>query len=237
MTADDGTGAAPDALTIPTWPPKPVANAARALHVHYLKSNNIKYNAILERLIADERMRLIWGELSRRRRNKQYQKTDAFLHPTYLSWIESEAPQDHQDEAMASLLHLAVNLAGDAARVITRKELETVRRDVSGKVVALRIAADELRRYGSGKAAVKATEDIARNLEEQLSRMETSPLVVDRVTGDAQARRFCIFLTRYCRQLFGLPLYGVTAKVASVALGRDITVSAVREMVRLRPCG
>jgi hypothetical protein len=145
MTAEHAAVGSPDALTIPTCVPEPVAHAACTLHARYLKSNNAKCNAVLERLIADERMRSVWTELSRRRR-EQYQKTDAFLHSANLLWIDSEAPQDHQGAAMASLLNFAVNLAVNEPRVITRKELEKVRSGMLDKVAALRSAANEIRR-------------------------------------------------------------------------------------------
>ena len=53
---------------------------------------------------------------------------------------------------MTSLLNFAINLAVDAPRVITRKELETVRGQVLDKI---RVAADEVRRYGPSQAAAK----------------------------------------------------------------------------------
>jgi hypothetical protein len=229
MVAEDSTS-----LTVPTWVPEPVAQAARALHDHHLKANNVK-SCALQRLVADERMRRVWGELSKRRRER-YQKTDVFQYCANLPWVDTDAPQDHQDAAMASLLYFAVNHAGNAPRVITRKELETVRGKEHDKVAALGVAADEIRLYGpSQAAAVKVIEDHARNLEEQLSKMEASPLVVERDTGDAQARCFCILFAGRCRQLFGSPLYGITAIVASVALGREITDRAAREWCNSHP--
>jgi len=235
MTADDGAASAPGALTTPAWVPGPVAHAARTLHAHYLKSNNAKYNAVLERLIADERMRRVWTELSRHRR-EQYQKTDVFLHSADLLWIDSETPQDHQGAAMASLLNFAVNLAVNEPRVITRKELEKVRSGVLDKAAALKTAANEIRFYGpSQAAAAKVNDDIARDRKELLPKMEESPLVVDRDTGDAQGRCFALLLSRYCRHLFGSPLYGITAIDASVALEREITTRAVREWCGSHP--
>lgn len=230
MTAEDSAS-----LTIPTWVPEPVAQAARTLHAHYLKSNNVKHNAVLHRLIANERMRNVWTELSRCRR-QQYQKTNVFLHPANLLWIDSETPQDHQGAAMASLLNFAVNLAVDAPGVITRKQLETVRSRMVDRAAALRAAANDIRRYGpSQAAAAKVNDDIARDLEELLPKMEESPLVVDRDTGDAQGRCFALLLTRYCRHLFGSPLYRISAIVASVALGREITPRAVQEWCGSHP--
>jgi hypothetical protein len=223
MTADDSAS-----LTIPTWVPELVAQAARTLRAHYLKSNSISHNVILERLIADERMRRVWKELSRHRR-EQHQPTDAFLRSSELL---------KQDAAMTSLFYFALNLAVNAPAVITRKELETVRSETLHRVAALRAAADEIRLYGpSQAAAAKVNDDIARHLEEPLPRMEASRLVVERDTGDAQARCFSILFTGYCRQVFGSPLYGTTATVASVALGREITARAVREWCEFAPCG
>ena len=57
-------------------------------------------------------------------------------------------------------------------------------------------------------------------------------LVVERDTGDAQARCFAILFADQCRRLFGSPLYGVTATVGSVALQRKLTTRAVRGWVQ-----
>jgi hypothetical protein len=137
---------------------------------------------------------------------------------------------------MASLFNFALHLAVNAPRVITRKELKTVQSRLLEKVAALRAAADEIRRYGPSQAAVaKVNDDIARNLEELLPAMGASRLVVQRDTGDTQARCFGLLFSGYCRQLFGKPLYGITAIVASVALGREITHRAVREWCDSHP--
>jgi hypothetical protein len=235
MTAEGAIGGSRDALTIPPWVPEPVAQAARTLHAHFPKSNNAKYDVVLKRVVADERMRNVWKQFSRRRRT-HHKPTDVFLQSVDLLRIDSEAPQDHQDAAMTSLLNFAVNLAVDGPRVITPEKLETVRRRIRNDLEALRTAANAIRRHAPNEAAVaKVNGDLARNLEDQLSRMEASPLVVDRDTGDAQARCFCILFTRHCRQLFGSPLYGITAIVASVALGRNITQRAVREWCNSHP--
>jgi hypothetical protein len=235
MTAERVGGHSPESPTIPTWVPEPVAQAAHTLRAHYLKSKNVKFNAVLERLIADGRMGRVWKELSKHRR-EQHEPTDAFFHSSRLASIDSQAAQDHQHAAMASLFNFAINLAVDAPGVIARNELQRVRNRMLDKVEALRLAADELRRYGQA-AAAKVNEDIARSHEEQLPKMVASPLVVDRDTGDAKARGFCILFTGYCRQLFGSPLWGITAIVASVALGREISARAVREWCDSHPCG
>jgi hypothetical protein len=62
-----------------------------------------------------------------------------------------------------------------------------------------------------------------------------SRLIVKRDTGDAQARCFAILFAEQCRQLFGSPLYGITATVASVALGRTFSLEKIREWVASDP--
>jgi hypothetical protein len=197
MTAEDDASGRPDALTIPSWIREPVAQVARKLYAYYLECNKVQHAAVLERLVVDKRMRRVWSELFKHRRN-QYQKTDALLYPTYLLWIDSKAPQDHQDAAIWSLLHHAVNNAVNKVRVITRKELETVRHNVSAEVVALRIAATVLRRYGK-KAIVEdveaaADDEAVKAPAEEVAALRTAATVLRRYGKKAVAEEVARYL-------------------------------------------
>jgi hypothetical protein len=57
-------------------------------------------------------------------------------------------------------------------------------------------------------------------------------LIVDRDTGDPEARYFTIMLSAKARHIFGGPLYATVAKIASVVLERQITTTAVKEWCR-----
>jgi hypothetical protein len=236
MTAENVAGGSSFSPTIPIWVPKPVAQAARMLNAHYRNANNVDHNVVLERLITDERMRRVWQEFSKHRRDKEtYRSTDSFVHSAEFEWLDSDSREDHQHVAMASLLHFALNLAVNAPKVITQKELVTVRSRELDKVAALRTAADEIRRCGPNQAAAKVNDDIAKNVEVRISAMAVARLVVVRDTGDAQARCFSLMFAGYCRQLFGSPMYGITAIFASVALGRDITPKQVEGWYKSHP--
>ena len=224
MTRDDGVGRARDALTIPSWVPEPVAQVASV--AHRLKSG--EYTVVLQRLLVDPRMPRVWRELARRKR-RNYRSTEAFLHSSKLEWVNSDDPADSQSSAMTSLLYFALNLALDSPRVMTRQELEGLRRKVLEEASTLRIAAKSIhRRAPSQAAAVQVNIDTARACEALLERTGKNRLIVQRDSGDAQTRCFAILFAERCHELFGSPLYGVTAIVTSVALGCPVTARAAR---------
>ncbi|MFZ2137145.1 MAG: hypothetical protein WAV78_09510, partial [Xanthobacteraceae bacterium] len=58
----------------------------------------------------------------------------------------------------------------------------------------------------------------------------------DRNRGDATARWFARAVSDQCRTLFGSPMYGLVAIIASVTLGRKIEPRMVRQWCA-PPCG
>jgi hypothetical protein len=81
-----------DALSLPTiesWVPEAVADAAERLHAELAAERKSDGLAVLSRLVSDPRMKLVWGELYKKKRDSKYQTTEEFLYParvTSASW-------------------------------------------------------------------------------------------------------------------------------------------------------
>jgi hypothetical protein len=221
----DARDDAPESLTIPPWVPGAVSKAARALYSDADQRGRIECIPVLQRLVSDPRMRPVWAELVKRTRKEDR----SFFHPAEPAWEIPDSAEERQTRAIGSLVYLAVNLVVDSPRVVTRRQVETTRRKALDAASVLRKAAKLL---SLPDPALNA----ARNHEGEAAAWAaagSSRLVVERDRGDAQAKCFAIVFASQCRQLFGCPLYGVTATVASVALGRKrkLTRRAVREWV------
>jgi hypothetical protein len=91
-------------------------------------------------------------------------------------------------------------------------------------------------------AAAETYEQLAKNMEDHLPPVPTV-LDLDRAHGDPTKRWLAFAISWECRIMFASPLYGVTAIIMSVILGREITPRAVRQMVlpyeelQRLPCG
>jgi hypothetical protein len=213
----DARDVAPGALVIPPWVPDAVSKAARALNPPAGKGDDNPIYEVLKRLLVDQRMRRVWRELTKQKKDS----ATTFVHSAKLTWDFDNAA-DRQDTAIASLLYLAVNLAISDPTVMTRREVEVQRRRFLDKTAAAFVQGDvAAARDHEVKAADWAAAAATR-----------TRLVVERDTGDSQARCFAILFADQCRRIFGSPLYGVTATVASVALGRKLTARAVRNWVQ-----
>jgi hypothetical protein len=224
----DGAGKdGPESFTVPPGIPDAVSKAVRALHSDAVQRNDTKYIAVLRCLVADPRAQRAWAQLVKRTRKENR----SFLHPAEPAWDVPDNAVERQDRAIRSLVYLAVNLAMDRPSVITGKQVETARRRALGEATSLRAAAGLLHTPASIQANVDAARDreTTASLLAEISLTTTNRMVVERDTGDAQARCFAILFAEQCRRLFGTPLYGVTAAIASVALGRALTTRTVRD--------
>jgi hypothetical protein len=201
-------------LTIPLWVPDAVGIATRALHADAIKRGDSQYVEALKRLVSDPRMRKVWAELLKRTRNSK----STFLHLAKQTWgFDDEA--DRQNTALSSLLYLAVKLVMSDPTVMTQAQVEAERRKcLDDQMAAL---------HGGDVSAARDHEAKATSW----SAAAATRLVVARDSGDAQARCFAILFADQCRHLFGSPLYGVTAQVASVAIGRRFTERRIRGWV------
>src|SRR5215469_6975370 len=63
MTGDDQPS---DCFNIPPWVPPPVVDAAKALRMHFIDRRDAL--AVLDRIVSDDRMDMVWKELLKRKR-------------------------------------------------------------------------------------------------------------------------------------------------------------------------
>jgi hypothetical protein len=215
LLAADARGDFPGLPTTPDWVQRPadwvppaVVSAVRALYAD--ASGNSDYINVLKRLVTDPRMQRVWVELQKQTRGPKR----TLRYPAKTTW-DLDDPTAQHDRALASLLYSAVNLAVSAPKVMTRRDAEAQRRQLHEEAEVAHVQGDDAREQLS-KAATWA-------------KAVSSRLIVERDTGDAQAQCFAIMFADQCRQLFGSPLYGVTATVASVALGRPFNRRQIRD--------
>jgi hypothetical protein len=236
-------------LQIPSWVPSIIAELARrtwlsnkseAERIGYVAPYIEDADKVLNRLVCDKRMRHVWRELSRRRRDGE------FMHPVRGS--EPEKDKDTlQIEAMAHLFCQSAfkALLSYGEEVVTRQQAEQRHKELLDKAKQLRVDACRLffqsvyrsplsssrlsycdleQRHRDLNHAAQILESYAA--ENLVFEMETA---LERDRGDGDIRWVALGLAEVCRILFGSPLYGVTATIVSVALGRDINARTVRQ--------
>jgi len=112
--------------TIERWVPEAVADAAERLHAELAAENKSDGLAVLSRLVSDPRMKLVWGELYKKKRDSKYQTTEEFLYParvTNASWAAIHRQQAVElrkiggklNESEARLLEAEATLEESAA--------------------------------------------------------------------------------------------------------------------------
>jgi hypothetical protein len=195
---------------------------------------------VLISLVCDGRMRRVWHELSRRRRD------GTFLHPAQSiegvdvvvfagDRLERER-DERQGAAMAKLLEAVLHyrLPPPTPVTMTRRQAEQIRiRDLE---TARNLWMDALRAYFEvpgyrGDGRWRCLSDAAQvygemAVENYAANMQGAS---DRNRGDATARWVARAVSDQCRTLFGSPMYGLVAIIATVTLGRKIEARMVRQ--------
>ncbi len=227
-------------LQIPSWVPPAVADVARR-HWHYFKSR-VEYaeegTKLLSRLICDERMRSVWRELSRRRRDGE------FMYPVR-SKLEKNK-DTRQSLGMATLFGWGAIQAMVPGEVVTCQKAEQRHKEILDKAKQLRADAwnlylqsiDRSTPLSESRLSFSDHEKRLRDLyhaaqilesyaEENLAFDMRTALKRDR--GDGDIRWAALGLAKVCRSVFGSPMYSVTATIVSVALDRDIDARTIRQ--------
>jgi hypothetical protein len=221
----------PPQLCIPAWVPKEVAEKARELA---RAEPPVAAPAMLRALATNRRMKWVWTELRKRH-------GDGYLHPVR---PPKEPVADPQGFGMAVLFSHTLTIVQDAPYRLSfesRKEAEAARDTYSMMAWRLRTLArafvetlppdhrnyETFRRLNSEH--VRKLEDAAGVLEQLAQDEHEHALELpERDRGNALARYVSGELVQACSIIFGTPLYGVVAAIASVALGFDISVSTIR---------
>ena len=211
--------------------PKPVAAKAREFAQ---SSPPMVSPALLRALVVNKRMRWVWVELSKR-------QDDGYLHPARRF---KGSGDDAQGFGMAALFSTVITLMQNAqfrAPYESRQEPEMARDAYAAMAQNLRTLArsfaellpsDHPLYHGFQQANgedMRKLADAAAVLERLAQEEQEAMLELpERNRGNALARNITGELVKVCRRIFGTPLYGCVATIASVALESDISESTIR---------
>jgi hypothetical protein len=158
-------------------------------------------------------MARVWTELGRRARNNGKR-----LYPR---------------TAADDLIKIVLTLKKLQLKITTRRDTEKRRKHYLNLAARLKRDHELFGEYLPGAkclaAAASFYEKLAAHCEKE------SPILVDRDTGDPEARFFAVALSTFFLKTLGKSgAHRTIATIASVALGRDISADAVREWCRGR---
>jgi hypothetical protein len=164
-------------------------------------------------LACDPRMKQVWRELSR-------QSNGAFLNPARVA---------SQDAAMLEVFKVALACQQERGSTMTRGELEQRRDRYLAKAAELRDDAFTMLGGNDGMKRLLKLCDVARVYEDRANEINAASIKTSlKRKHDGQGRWVAVAISdTFCR-LFGSPMYGLTATITSVILGRDIDSSTVR---------
>jgi hypothetical protein len=186
--------------------------------------HSLTTNPRIKSAVTDPRMKSVWDELKRRNA-----KTGDLLYPSHA----------------ADVLLLALIILTSASRtVVPLRKAEAERDRLLEKAAILR---SDAKRYTAAMATIGADSvevsrlacltDAALFYEEHAAALFGigKKAIVDRDTGDGEARFFAISLCSLFREEFGRPaMHHTISKIATVVLEREIPVHKVKEWCRQR---
>jgi len=208
-------------LCVPSWVPEPIARRAR--------------DRQFSPLLHDPRMRNVWDTLSHRRNG-------TFEYPASASITAANA-EERQGAAMVQLFHYVVMAAKWPGTITTRSKAERKRRRFLAKAEELRTDAERWQLdappttpFGlwsdddGPDECVRRLIDASQAYEEIAAKAYAADmwLARDRGRADGDVQWFALAVADKFRALFGSPMYGLTATITSVALGREIDPHTVR---------
>jgi len=247
--------ALPRPLRIPAWVPNPIAQSARAqyaaevrrtyaraikefgppeddsdcdtlaereeVRVYYVEDVRDDLAEIAKNyrpLVSDPRMRSVWRELSRRRNG-------GFLHPAC-------APLT-QEAALIEVFDLVLECRKQSWIATTRGEIEEQRCHFLARAEkleddAMTMMAQPLLPFEQRGAFWQKLNHAAGACKEYAHALEAAKCSILEREHDSPARQLALTISDKFRALFGSPMYGLTATIASVVLDREIDPRTVR---------
>jgi hypothetical protein len=223
-------------LQVPDWVPASVKEQALLAWAHWsqvLSTGFPEFEAVtrFRRLVCDQRMRKVWKELLRRKRDGS-----GFVNP---AWGRSDLQSErNQQETLQWFFILVVTHLSPDIVVRTRAEVETERAQLFDAVKKLHAIARNilpLAPFNSEEIEL-AAKSLSSELEKGSPSRVISPLeylTVERRRGDSRLRAFVLATADICNRQFGRSLYSTVATITNVVFGRqDVTAIRVREIVR-----
>jgi len=218
-------------IDFPDWTPEPVKQILIRIDNHPLTTGLRR--DVYESLLADPRMRDVYGQFLRRNR-----ETGGFLYPAQ-RLPETHSHEEAQLAAIREVLLIVMSAAGDRIAVSKVEDIEAAKvRWEEGAKLLRGLAHDfELAvthgTFGLGgpEARKLILEEtlVARRFAERLedfashTRRPDDPLVVMRDSGDPIVRGVQIMIAVKLDELFGDAFHGTAATLTSIALGVETT--------------
>jgi hypothetical protein len=221
-------------IVVPTWVPDAVKKwALDEIGGSFL---NEKEKETLRRLLTDKRMRRVWGELTRHKRNS-HRTTDKFFH-------QPDMPTTLCEKKSGKCL--AVNVGQDIwhcdyCNFITKAARPP--KDIKRKPFPFDKILIGFLFWSYDAVSIQTPlltkNEVAKLSDEMKMFSLTGPLPglphfieVKRHTTRDRVRTYVLLLARACKALFHSPLYSTIATTASVALNTRVDAAFVRHVVR-----
>lgn len=236
-------------LELPNWLPIPVADEAEILYQGILQkdreyerqlakarhSGALEELGLLRRLASDQRMKSVWRELYRKKR----QPPNEFLNPAMLAGIMFEArfpilhDPKNQDLAARDLFNSAFRFAARRSTLPTQHEIDSKLKPFTTMATRLRQDAQSLLSLGANVFA-SDLEAMALVCEKHADDFNPGPLnpIVKRSRGDQVVRAYILRMSITCREIFHKMLPGTVATIAGVVFSKKVTGPQVRDIVR-----
>jgi hypothetical protein len=134
-----------------TTPPDPKALRAKYC-IQGLENHDrhvVETFELIQRLICDDRMRAVWGELQRHRRT-----SSAYLHPA--RFRNGPRPDRLQELALRQVLYWAVSLKFGTFPTITQQEFDRMREPLATAEAQLRAAMEQAEKLELGTSERRA---------------------------------------------------------------------------------
>jgi hypothetical protein len=222
-------GGGGDNMAFPEWVPEIAVETIRELlATDYFKDHD-EHRAAMLRLALDERMKLVWDELSRRER----QGSRAPLHPmkVYPEWEKALRPAgiDPNTQASRVLLVYLANFLRTNGRVITkgalRAEIQCFEKTAS-ECRMLAAAGDQTQDW---IAWAEHWESEAKDLKRQKRKVKL--IERQRLPTEVLAAIRGALLTT--TELFGTPMHRTAATLASVIANHPVNQQSVQKQAQI----
>jgi hypothetical protein len=184
-------------------------------------------------LACDPRMKSVWRELSKQRRN------GGFLHPAAdkdelttqhggrrLKTAPSSKvnPKARQDAAMLELFKAALECRSRYSETTTQRQAEQKRNQLLAKADMLKI--DAALMWSCGGEKLEAAAQVYRDRASVIYAASLATALKRK--HDGRGRWVAITISSKFCELFGSPMHGLTAAITSVILGRKVTPRTAR---------
>ena len=210
IPVDEYASAATPGMTIPAWVPRCLVAKAIALHSRETTSGRERDAALIERLTNDGRMERVWQELSKRKRI-EHKQTEDFRYPIRPS--AGSVPTTAIEAQSRAFLELFMVAFMDTLCWPWLPGNSVSHREMARNLCVHAESVQGGQPRSKRRQLARRFYDAAKAYEEwevlePLDHVHTVSVVIN--------------IAAFMNERFGSPMYGLTATVASVALGRDI---------------